>query len=296
MFYQNNPGYFCRMKFSQHLALGYIRAKFKLLAAISKKKAAEKAFELFCTPQRRNLKQPPKIFEQAEKVQLKVEGITVKGWHWHPETAAIPQRKALIIHGFESSAINFDRYVRPLLRKGYEVLAVDAPAHGRSGGSKINAPLYKKTIQAINKQFGPIQSFMAHSFGGLAVCLALEEISHTPDYRLVLIAPATETSTAIETFFSFLKLDPAIRPEFDKVIIKKGGVSPAWYSIRRAMKHIKAKVLWIHDEDDDTTPLSDALKVKDENHTNIQFVITKGLGHRRIYRDNKVTKQIVEFL
>lgn len=296
MFYQNNPGYFCRMKFSQHLALGYIRAKFKLLAAISKKKAAEKAFELFCTPQRRNLKQPPKIFEQAEKVQLKVEGITVKGWHWHPETAAIPQRKALIIHGFESSAINFDRYVRPLLRKGYEVLAVDAPAHGRSGGSKINAPLYKKTIQAINKQFGPIQSFMAHSFGGLAVCLALEEISHTPDYRLVLIAPATETTTAIETFFSFLKLDPAIRPEFDKVIIKKGGVSPAWYSIRRAMKHIKAKVLWIHDEDDDTTPLSDALKVKDENHTNIQFVITKGLGHRRIYRDNKVTKQIVEFL
>lgn len=296
MFYQNNPGYFCRMKFSQHLALGYIRAKFKLLAAISKKKAAEKAFELFCTPQRRNLKQPPKIFEQAEKVQLKVEGITVKGWHWHPETAAIPQRKALIIHGFESSAINFDRYVRPLLRKGYEVLAVDAPAHGRSGGSQINAPLYKKTIQAINKQFGPIQSFMAHSFGGLAVCLALEEISHTPDYRLVLIAPATETSTAIETFFSFLKLDPAIRPEFDKVIIKKGGVSPAWYSIRRAMKHIKAKVLWIHDQDDDTTPLSDALKVKEENHTNIQFVITKGLGHRRIYRDNKVTKQIVEFL
>lgn len=296
MFYQNNPGYFCRMKFSQHLALGYIRAKFKLLAAISKKKAAEKAFELFCTPQRRNLKQPPKIFEQAEKVQLKVEGIIVKGWHWHPETAAIPQRKALIIHGFESSAINFDRYVRPLLRKGYEVLAVDAPAHGRSGGSKINAPLYKKTIQAINKQFGPIQSFMAHSFGGLAVCLALEEISHTPDYRLVLIAPATETTTAIETFFSFLKLDPAIRPEFDKVIIKKGGVSPAWYSIRRAMKHIKAKVLWIHDQDDDTTPLSDALKVKEENHTNIQFVITKGLGHRRIYRDNKVTKQIVEFL
>lgn len=296
MFYQNNPGYFCRMKFSQHLALGYIRAKFKLLAAISKKKAAEKAFELFCSPQRRNLKQPPKIFEQAEKVQLKVEGITVKGWHWHPETAAIPQRKALIIHGFESSAINFDRYVRPLLRKGYEVLAVDAPAHGRSGGSQINAPLYKKTIQAINKQFGPIQSFMAHSFGGLAVCLALEEISHTPDYRLVLIAPATETTTAIETFFSFLKLDPAIRPEFDKVIIKKGGVSPAWYSIRRAMKHIKAKVLWIHDQDDDTTPLSDALKVKEENHSNIQFVITKGLGHRRIYRDNKVAKQIVEFL
>src|SRR5690606_27402262 len=107
---------------------------------------------------------------------------------------------------------------------------------------------------------------------------------------------ATETSTAIETFFNFLQLDPAIRTEFDKVIIKKGGVTPSWYSIRRAMKHIKAKVLWIHDEEDDTTPLSDALKVKAENHPNIEFVITKGLGHSRIYRENKVTKAITEFL
>ncbi|HNR15588.1 MAG TPA: alpha/beta hydrolase, partial [Chitinophagaceae bacterium] len=171
-----------------------------------------------------------------------------------------------------------------------------APAHGRSGGKQITAPLYKKTILEINKRYGPVQSFMAHSFGGLAISLALEEISHNGEYRLVLIAPATETSTAIETFFNFLQLDPAIRTEFDKVIIKKGGVTPSWYSIRRAMKHIKAKVLWIHDEEDDTTPLSDALKVKAENHPNIEFVITKGLGHSRIYRENKVTKAITEFL
>ena len=62
------------------------------------------------------------------------------------------------------------------------------------------------------------------------------------------------------------------------------------------MKHIRAKVLWIQDEDDDITPMSDVLKVKAENYSNIEFVITKGLGHRRIYRDNKVTKSIVDFL
>lgn len=225
-------------------------------------------------------------------MQLKVEGITIKGWRWN----APADRKVLIIHGFESSAVNFDRYFRPLIRKGYEVLTFDAPAHGRSGGKKITAPLYKKMILEIHKKFGPVQSFMAHSFGGLAVSLALEEINHTAGYRLVLVAPATETVTAIDSFFKFLKLDPAVRPEFDKVIIKKGGVSPAWYSIRRAMKHIRADVLWLHDEDDDTTPLSDVLKVKAEKFSNIKFVITKGLGHRRIYRDNKVTKLIVDFL
>ena len=269
-----------------------LRTKFKLLSAISKKKAAEKAFQLFCTPQRRNVKPIPKIFEQAEKLHFKLNGHTVNGWRWnHPA-----ERRVLILHGYESSVTNFDRYIRPLLKKGYEVLAFDAPAHGRSDGKKINAPLYKRMIQEVHKKYGSVQSYMAHSFGGLAVSLALEEISHTGDYRLALIAPATETTTAIDSLFNFLKIDPAVRVEFEKVIIKAGGVSSEWYSIKRAMKHIRAKVLWIQDEDDEVTPLSDVLKVKAENYPNIEFVFTKGLGHRRIYRDNKVTKSIVDFL
>jgi pimeloyl-ACP methyl ester carboxylesterase len=280
------------MKLIQRLALKYIRTKFKLLTTLSKTKAAQKAFELFCTPQSRNRKPLPAIFKEAENLQFTFNSIKIQGWRWnHPA-----DRKVLIVHGFESSVTNFDRYVKPLIKKGYEVLAFDAPAHGRSGGKTITAPIYKQTIKEINKKYGPIRSFMAHSFGGLAVSLALEEISHTPDYRLVLIAPATETTTAIDSFFAFLQLDDSLRKEFERTIIKKGGVSPEWYSIRRAMKHIRARVLWIHDEDDDTTPLSDALKIKAENRPDIEFVITKGLGHRRIYRDNKVVKTAVDFL
>jgi pimeloyl-ACP methyl ester carboxylesterase len=280
------------MKLSQRFALQYIRTKFKLLSAISKKKAAEQAFRLFCTPQVRNMKKLPKVFEEAEKLSLVVENNTVNGWRFNKGGT----KKVMLLHGFESSVVNFDRYIRPLIKKGYEILAFDAPAHGRSSGKMINAPLYKKTIMEVHKKFGPVQSFMAHSFGGLAVCLALEEIIHTVDYRLLLVAPATETTTAIDSFFKFLKLDPDIRPAFDKLIIKRSGVSPDWYSIKRAMKHIRARVLWFHDEEDDITPLADALKVKGENYPNMAFVITKGLGHRRIYRDNKVAKAIIDFL
>ncbi|MEO6611337.1 MAG: alpha/beta fold hydrolase [Chitinophagaceae bacterium] len=280
------------MKLSQRVALSYIRTKFKLLSAISKKKAAEKAFQLFCTPQGRNKKPLPKIFAAAEKLQFKLEGITVHGWRWnHPAP-----RKALILHGFESSVTNFDRYIRPLVKKGYEVLAFDAPAHGRSGGKEINAPLYKRMILEINKRYGPVRSYMAHSFGGLAVCLALEEISDTNDYRLALIAPATETVTAINYFFKFLQLDPGIRPEFEKVIIKKEGLPSEWYSIKRAMKNIRVKTTWFHDRDDEITPLSDVLKVKAENYSHIEFVISSGLGHRRIYRDHKISQAVIDFL
>ncbi|HQV56042.1 MAG: alpha/beta fold hydrolase [Chitinophagaceae bacterium] len=281
-----------KLKTTQQLAIKYYRTKFKILTSISKRKAAEKAFELFCTPQIRNKKKLPKIFETAERLQLNVDGIIVRGWRFnHPA-----ERKVLILHGYESSVTNFDRYVKPLISKGYEVVAFDAPANGRSDGKQITLPLYSKMIKEIHTKFGPVQSYLAHSFGGLAVSLALEEINHDANYRLALIAPASETSTAINTFFSFLKLSPDIREEFEKIIIQKGGVHSDWYSIARAMKNIKANVLWFHDEDDDVTPLSDAMTVKEANYPNVEFVITKGLGHRRIYRDNEVVKAIVEFL
>lgn len=225
-------------------------------------------------------------------MKFQLNGNTIRGWRWnHPA-----EKKVLIIHGFESTALNFDRYIKPLTRKGYEVLAFDAPAHGRSSGQTVTAPLYKQAIKEIFRQYGPIQAYMAHSFGGLALSLALEEMENNAKYRVVLIAPATETTTAIDSFFKFLKLDPSIRPEFEKIILRNGGVSSSWYSIRRAMKHIHSPVLWFHDDEDEVTPLSDVLKVREENYPNLQFVITTGLGHRRIYRDNNVTKAIVEFL
>jgi pimeloyl-ACP methyl ester carboxylesterase len=280
------------VQLTQHLALKYIRTKFKLLSSLSKRKTAEKAFELFCTPQYRNKKELPAIFQKSEKLQFPFEGNIVKGYRWnHPA-----EKKALILHGFESSVINFERYVKPLIKKGYEVLAFDAPAHGRSTGKTINVLTYKKMVRYIIDHYGPIDSFIAHSFGGLSLMLALEEIRHDASLKVVLIAPATETTTAINNFFSMLKLDNEVRQEFDRLITEIGGTTPDWYSVLRAAGNIRAEVLFLQDKDDHMTPLKDVQPIIDKNYPNFHFVITEGLGHRRIYRDGNVCKQIIDFL
>lgn len=280
------------MVISQQLALKYIRTKFKLLSLISKRKAARKAFVLFCTPQHRNKKELPPIFEKGEKLQFRFLNYTVHGYRWNAGGA----KKVLILHGFESGIVNFDRFIKPLLKKGYEVLGFDAPAHGRSTGTFFNALLYKELIQIIYKKYGPMQSFLAHSFGGLALSLALEEIAHDSATKAVLIAPATETTTAVNFFFDHLKLDTSLRPYFDKVILEKSGHPPDWFSVARASNAIKATVLWAHDKDDTMTPFGDIENVMAANYPNFHFLITEGLGHRRIYRDNKVVKVIIDFL
>ncbi|MES1198283.1 MAG: alpha/beta fold hydrolase [Chitinophagaceae bacterium] len=279
-------------KLARELAFSFYRTKFRLLSALSKKKAAEVAFELFCTPQFRKKNLFLKNFSTAEKLSFKIDGETVRGYRWNKGGS----RKVLIAHGFNSSVTSFDKYIQPLIEKGYEVLAFDAPAHGHSTGKTINAAVYSEMIKYIYENYGPIQSFMAHSFGGLGVSLALEQIPHDENYRLVLIAPATESKTAIDFFFSFMKLDKEVRKEFDDMILRMRQKPSEWYSVSRVIKDIRAKVFWFHDEGDDITPWRDAQKVKEQNYPHIQFVVTKGLGHRKIFRDEKVLQSIVDFL
>ena len=222
------------MRLSQRLALNYIRTKFKLLSRLSKRKAAKKAFELFCTPKERTDGPLPPIFDRSEKLSFPLEGATVHGYRWnHPSP-----KKLLILHGFESSVINFDQYVEPLIAKGYEVLAFDAPAHGRSTGQSINVLTYKNMVCRIMEVYGPVRSFLAHSFGGLSLSLALEEKPHDASTRVVLIAPATETRTAIENFFALLRLSPDVQSEFYRLIVETGGKGANWFSVARAAAHI----------------------------------------------------------
>ncbi|HEY0355741.1 MAG TPA: alpha/beta fold hydrolase [Flavisolibacter sp.] len=280
------------MRLSQRLALIYVRTKFKLLSSLSPRKAAEKAFTLFCTPQHRNLKNLPPIFEKAEKIKFNFQQYTISGYRWNHGAG----KKVLIAHGFESSVVNFDHFVNPLINKGYEVLAFDAPAHGRSTGKTLNAVIYQEFLTYIYEHYGPIQSFITHSFGGLCLSLALENLPHTKDHKVVFVAPAVETATAIDNFFGLLKLDAGIRKEFDQLIFEIGGHYPEWYSLSRIAPRIRAQVLFLQDKDDHMTPLKDVEPIMKNKYPNFQFVISEGLGHRRIYRDQGSAKTIIDFL
>jgi pimeloyl-ACP methyl ester carboxylesterase len=276
----------------QQLAVFYMRTRLKMLASFSKKKAAEKAFEIFCTPMRRSGKPQAPLFEQAEQLSLPVDGVTIHCYRWNKGG----KKKILLLHGFESSSKNFERYIEPLTAKQYEVLAFDAPAHGQSGGRQITLPGYIAVIRAVYAAFGPLQGFMAHSFGGLAVAHFLETIPHDAGTTVALIAPATETTTAIGDFFRFLHLRDTVRKEFDALIYLKSGLPPAHFSIPRALEHIRATVLWVHDKEDDITPIRDVQPAIEKHYPNVRFIITEGLGHRRIYREDAVVKAVTEFL
>lgn len=282
------------MKLAQRIVLGYYRNKFNTLSLVSPRKAAEQAFQLFCTPytSKRNFKAPP-VFENADKLTLTFNGITVKGFGWLPKENH-NGKKILICHGFDSYSYRFEKYIIGLIKEGFEVFAFDAPAHGISSGTTITIIQYRDMILKINEQYGPINGFISHSFGGLAIAMALEHMKDNEDKRLVLIAPATETTHAVDTFFKYVKVNNKVRKEFDKLIEEFGGYPASWFSVARVLQNIRTPTLWIHDRDDTITPYEHVHQLTEKGLSHIQFEITQGLGHG-LHVDDNIIKRVVTY-
>ncbi len=282
------------MKLAQRIVLEYYQRKFNILSIFAPRKAAEIALKLFCTPYTRNRKfNVPEIFTKAEQLNLNLDDLKIIGFRWIP-SANSNHKKILICHGFDSFSYRFENYIQPLLDKGFEVLAFDAPAHGESGGKTITIIQYRNMILEINKTFGSIQGVLAHSFGGLAVALAIEQINDNSIKQLVLVAPATETVHAIDNFFNFLKLNHKVRTHFNILIEELGGNPSSWYSVSRVLQAEHIPTLWIHDKEDTITPYNQMHHLTEMNLPHIEFEITTGLGHSP-YTDEQINKRIVSY-
>ncbi len=262
---------------------------------VSPRKAAEQAFSVFCTPYSKGVKQKePVIFHKAIRHSLSFEGLNTKGFQWIPDEPN--GQKLLIIHGFSSYSYKFEKYIQPLLKEGFEVLAFDAPAHGLSEGKMINAFVYMRFLQAIEQRMGPVNGFIAHSLGGLATSLFIEQMDRTAGRKLVLIAPATETRSAMKAFYSMFRIKEPVQVEFEQMIQEMTGRPVDYFSIKRVVQSVQLPILWIHDRGDRICPYNDTIPIQSMQLPYIYFKITEGLGHNKIYRDKQVMSTIFDFL
>jgi pimeloyl-ACP methyl ester carboxylesterase len=276
---------------AQKLTIFLIKLKLKTTSAISASWGAKIAFTIFSTPFRKPRPVPPPIFEESDEFIINVNGLKIAGYRWNHQS---PQ-KVLIAHGFESRAYNFYRYIKPLIENGYAVYAMDAKAHGKSEGKTIILPEYVAMMSCLENTYGRFDGLIAHSFGGIATCLFQESFRNS-NARLALIAPATETSSAVSRFTEYFSLGDKTKNAIFDLIKERSGNDVSYYSIKRIAPLLSNPILWVHDKNDDITPLKDVQPLIELNLPNIQFLITEGLGHRQIYKENEVVKRVVDFI
>lgn len=285
-----------KVGFSERLYLQYLRTKFKTLGMISSAAAGKFAFDLFSTPfPKYKKRKAPAIFNQAKNIQLQIsDNSTIQGYEW---LASKPNGKTvLIVHGYASYIYKFEQYIQPLLKAGFRVLGFDAPGHGLSEGKQINILIYKDAIEHIIKTCGPIDHFMGHSLGGITLAIIAETIPNPTSHKFVLIAPATKTTTTFENYFNMMRLSPEIRAAFMDELRKRTALPVSFFEADRAIEKYEGPLLWVHDEGDRVCPYKDLVNFKNKAPHNIQFLITNGLGHNKVYKTQSVIDRIVSFL
>jgi pimeloyl-ACP methyl ester carboxylesterase len=282
--------------FSERMYLKYLRTKFKTLALVSPAIAGQKAFELFCTPYPKyKKKKAPAIFHQANPLTVSLpDGIQLKGYEWISQKSN--NKTVLIIHGYASYGYKFEQYVAPLLKMGFRVLIFDAPGHGLSQGKYINILIYLNAIEQIIKSVGPVDHFIGHSLGGITLAMLAEAIPNPDQHKFVLIAPATKTNTTFNNYFDLMRFNDIIRTAFLSYAATLTTHPVTHFEADRAIEKYTGPVLWVHDAEDKVCPYKDLINFQEKAPKNINFLITKGLGHNKVYKTQAVIDKIMAFL
>lgn len=240
-------------------------------------------------------KKAPAIFHQAKPLTVTLsDGIQLKGYEWTSQKSN--NKTILISHGYASYGYKFEQYVAPLLKRGFRVLIFDAPGHGLSQGKYINILLYLNAIAQIIKSVGPVDHFIGHSLGGIALAMLAETIPNPEQHKFVLIAPATKTTTSFNNYFDLMRFSEIIKTAFLAHAATLTTHPITHFEADRAIENYKGPVLWVHDAEDKVCPYKDLINFQEKATKNINFLITKGLGHNKVYKTQAVIDKIVAFL
>jgi pimeloyl-ACP methyl ester carboxylesterase len=182
-----------------------------------------------------------------------------------------------LVHGWESNAARWKNLVLTLKQKGFNVVALDAPAHGYSGSTVFNAFLYSEYIHKTIRHFNP-SIIIGHSMGGMATVFCQNKYHFETIQKLILIGVPSEYTGVLKRYTDMLGYNQRIIKQINTVVIERFGAEPATFSTAKFLETITSKGLIIHDEDDNVIPYNDALQIK-YSFKDSKLITTKGLGH-----------------
>ncbi len=199
----------------------------------------------------------------------------------------------ILAHGWELQAGRMTPLVRPLLAAGFRVIAVDAPAHGESGGAELNLPNYARAIRAACDWAGGDVSILAHSFGGTAA-LWLAAFEPPPTLQSVVTMGAGSGAAYLSTHI-LRHLDEAHRRAWVAEFVRRFGMPPSSYNIEAFGSRISVPVLIAHDSNDNVVSPSQADLIA-AHVCSVRRIATDGFGHVAMLRSPQLATRIVEFL
>lgn len=261
----------------------WVRGVNATLGWVAPQLLASRLRERFMTP--RDL--PPRDWElpllaSAERITLRF-GLSALRWGSGPSV--------LLMHGWEGRPTQFATLIRGLVDAGYAVVALDAPAHGRSPGQEANVVLFARALLEAASELPPLQAVIGHSMGGASALLATQMGLRSA--ALVSIAAPSRLLTVLRGFARHMGLPAVARSRFIRLVEEKAGMPAAHLDVQRYQLELPGLI--VHAEDDPLVPVGEAELIHQAWFDSQLLRLPEG-GHQRLLGDPRLLQAVLALL
>ncbi|MGN1304115.1 MAG: alpha/beta hydrolase [Oscillospiraceae bacterium] len=239
-----------------------------------------------------------------EEIAIKSnDGLKLVGYYLPAEN---PSDKIMIgCHGYTSHAMQgYLSHARFFHDQGYDVLIVDARAHGKSEGKYVGFGILDRFdllewIRYVNKRFGEDKKILLHGTSmGATTVLMTSGFDEIQKYVKGIIADCAFTSP-YDIFSHVLKKDYHLPPfpimNINNVMCKKkAGYIFKDYSTLDALKTNKSPVLFIHGSEDKFVPTKMSKLNYDTAVCEKKMLVVEGAAHGSSCYENKLLYEETE--
>lgn len=259
-----------------------------LVGLFSSRYAAHLAVTLFSTPFKGKIKPTEaEYLKEASQENVLCNNLSIKTYHWKGKKETI-----LLAHGWESNTYRWKDLIKYLKKLDYNIVALDAPAHGNSSGHNFNAIIYSKCITKVAQTFNA-SVIIGHSIGGMATVFSHYNSPLKLTRKIILLGAPSNFVGIFYRYKTMMGFNKKVNNAMNTYILKEHNHLPEYFSMSNFSKNFKIKGLVIHDKKDKIIPYQDGLDFK-ASYKNATFITTNGLGHG--LKSDEVYNYILDFL
>ncbi|MDG2433572.1 alpha/beta fold hydrolase [Flavobacterium sp.] len=262
----------------------------KFFAFISPKLATLYIAKLFTTPIKHKI---PKREQNMDNTSVqKVVSVPDINKEIVVYTYGTSPKKVLLVHGWSGRGTQLFKIADELVKNGFSTVSFDAPGHGKSPGNNSIMVDFIASIHEINRLYGPFESAIGHSLGGMSVLNAIKQGLKVKN--ATIIGSGDIVQDIIDDFTDKLQLPTKYATKLRAHFEKKYKENMGDFSAFKAAQTTDIPVLVIHDNQDFEVPVTAGIHIY-ENLKAGELMLTESLGHRKILGNEKVIEKVINF-
>jgi esterase/lipase len=260
-----------------------------LMSFVFPKKATQMAHGYFSEPRKGKftIDTLPKTLKESRLETIQHNEDVIQTYIWKGNDTII-----LLIHGWESNSSRWKKMLPYLKKSGSTIIAIDGPAQGMSSGKEFTVPKYAEFIDVATKKYQP-NYIIGHSMGGQTSLYYQYKYQNPDIQKMVILGAPSDFTIILKNFTTLLSLNNKVRKALEIKYTNFLNQHLDQFTSKEFVSKIDVKGLLAHDIEDNVVLFDEGEKIA-ESWKDVQFIATKGLGHK--LHDDELYKKVYEFL